>query len=105
MSRNKKNILISAVGGGGFGEQTLKSLLLAKNSNFNYLLLIQTQIAQFQFVRDFSVVSPAGAKEFISEIHQLCDRFKINAIFPGHESELVPSTQKIENHSNAKAYF
>ena len=35
MSRNKKkNILISAVGGGGFGEQTLKSLLLAKNSNF-----------------------------------------------------------------------
>ena len=47
MSRNKKkNILISAVGGGGFGEQTLKSLLLAKTQISNYLLLIQTQIAR-----------------------------------------------------------
>ena len=90
--------MISAVGGGGFGEQTLKSLLLAKNSNFELFATdTNPNCPQFQFVRDFSVVSPAGAKEFISEIHQLCDRFKINAIFPGHESELVQYSKNRES--------
>lgn len=84
-----RNVLVTAVGGGGHGEQILKALLLARNPAYRVLaadanpLCPQLQLADGRFELPFA--SDAG---YIDALLDLCRRERVAAVFHGCEPEL-----------------
>lgn len=86
---NKINILVTAIGGGGHGEQILKACLLAKNSNYRIFGADMNPFCpQFNLVTDYAVLPRADHPDFIDRVLEICDRFEIRALFHGCEPEL-----------------
>ena len=87
--KNKINILVTAVGGGGHGEQILKALLQAKNSRYCIFGAdMNPYCPQFSLVSDYAVLPRADDPEFIERVLEICERFKIDVLFHGCEPEL-----------------
>lgn len=83
------NILVTAIGGGGHGEQILKALLLANNNRYRlYGADINPYCPQFAHVEDYVVLPRADHPEFIDRVLATCDRFEIAVLFHGCEPEL-----------------
>ena len=100
-SKNKINVLITAIGGGGFGEQILKSLRMADGQRYQiYGSDSNPHCAQFSLTEGHSVLPTAGSANYLEELLKLCETFKIDALFPGCEPELKfisDNRKEIEN--------
>ncbi len=87
--KEKPAVIITAIGGGGYGGQILKALHLVSPQNY---LLIGADAAeycpQFGDVDHAFRLPLARDPGYLQELFALCDRFKVKAVFPGCEPEL-----------------
>jgi carbamoyl-phosphate synthase large subunit len=90
---NKSAVLITAIGGGGYGGQILKALRLIPEQR--YLLVgadASEHCPQFRDV-DHAVRLPlARDPGYLEALFELCERFQIRVVFPGCEPELKVMT-------------
>ena len=82
------NVLVTGVSGGGVGEQILKALKLSTLD----LRIIATDINEHSVgLRESDqgyIVPLATEKSYIDNILNICDKEKVDVIFPGSEAEL-----------------
>jgi carbamoyl-phosphate synthase large subunit len=81
------SVLITAVGGGGVGEQTLKALRLAGG----YRIVgadARSRCTQFDLVDQAVLLPPAGSPEYVEALLHVAVRTGVEAVFPGSEPEL-----------------
>ena len=82
-------VLVTAVGGGGVGEQLIKALRLAPRPYRIIGADVEARSLGLQEV-DVPVLLPlASAPEYVETLHSVCARLGVQAIYPGSEPELV----------------
>ena len=85
----KLNILITAVGGSGHGEQILKAARRVKGLNVS---IVGTDTKenphQFEWVDYAEQLPPAGDTGYMGALLHLCLRYEIQAVFHGSEPEM-----------------
>jgi carbamoyl-phosphate synthase large subunit len=85
----ERTVLVTAVGGGGVGEQIVKALRLADRPYRIVGTDIDRNSLGLQEV-DLPVnVPPASASEYVDTMVNICARLEVRGIFPGSEPELV----------------
>ena len=83
------NVLVTAIGGGGHGDQILKALLLAGPDRYRVFGAdVRPTCAQASQVEDFVALPPAHAPDYLEKLLQACKRWGIKALFHGCEPEL-----------------
>lgn len=89
MSTERIPILVTAIGGGGHGEQILKALRLADSSRY-YIIGAdaQPECPQFALVHERVTLPLANDPSYVTALLQSCERFKVRALFHGCEPEL-----------------
>ncbi|MEF8753404.1 MAG: ATP-grasp domain-containing protein [Accumulibacter sp.] len=82
-------ILVTAMGGGGHGEQILKALRLAKNERY-WIVGADANPAcpQFDMVHERAVLPLASSPTYMDELFALIARHRIQVLFHGCEPEL-----------------
>jgi len=86
---NPRTVLVTAVGGGGVGEQLVKALRLAEQPYRIVGADAEPRSLGLQEV-DLPVILPyASAPEYIDTVLSVCRRFGVRAVFPGSEPELL----------------
>ena len=86
---SKIPVLVTAVGGGGHGEQILKALLHAANPSFEVLAAdMDPCCPQLNWVKRAFVLPPAGSDEYSGALLSVCSKLGIKAVFHGCEPEL-----------------
>lgn len=91
MSNEKIAVLVTAVGGGGVGEQILKALLIANKQHNKYHIIVGDMNAdcpQFAWADESVVLPPAHDPNFIEFIVDLCRRKFCKVVFYGCEPDL-----------------
>lgn len=89
MSQHKLPVLITAVGGGGHGEQILKALKLARGGNYFIVGADANQDCPQFALTDASAVLPlASSPGYLDALLSLCRKYGIKALFHGCEPEL-----------------
>jgi len=84
------NVLVTAVGGGGHGEQILKALRQAAPGNYRLFGGdMNPQCPQLALVDEAFMLPPAAHSEFIDAVLAICSKFGIQAVFHGCEPELL----------------
>jgi carbamoyl-phosphate synthase large subunit len=83
------NVLITAIGGGGHGEQILKAIKLAEKGCY-WLLGADANpyCPQFDMVNQSAILPFANDPNYIDKLFELIDKHKIKALFHGCEAEL-----------------
>lgn len=93
MNHLDRTVLITAVGGGGVGEQLIKALRLAPKP----YCIVGSDIHHRSFGLadvDVPVLLPRGnAPDYIDAVIDVCKRLGVRAIFPGSEVELSALSQ------------
>lgn len=88
-SNNKSAVLITAIGGGGYGGQILKALRLIPEQQY---VLVGADAAehcpQFRDVEHTCRLPLARDPGYLTALFKLCDRYRIRVVFPGCEPEL-----------------
>jgi len=89
LKTNRLPILITAVGGGGHGEQILKAIRLAKGDRY-YVVGADANpnCPQFALVDEHVLLPFAGDPSYIDSLLAACKQYKIRALFHGCEPEL-----------------
>lgn len=83
------NILVTAIGGGGHGEQILKALRLAKNSKYHIIGAdANSKCPQFNMTDQSAVLPMASASNYMDKLYELIDKHQIKVLFHGCEPEL-----------------
>jgi carbamoyl-phosphate synthase large subunit len=83
------NVLVTAIGGGGQGEQVLKALRLAGPGRYRIFGAdARADCAQAPLVEDFATLPAAGDPAYLERLLDLCRRWEIRALFHGCEPEL-----------------
>ena len=83
------NVLVTAIGGGGQGDQILKALLLVNHGRYRIFGAdAKAGCAQAALVEDFSILPPARDSSYLNNLLALCRRWEIRALFHGCEPEL-----------------
>lgn len=83
------NVLVTAMGGGGHGEQILKALRLAKKGRYRIFGAdANPDCPQFGLVDQSAVMPFASSPEYMQRLFELIDKFEIKALFHGCEPEL-----------------
>lgn len=80
-------VLVTAVGGGGVGEQILKALRMTAG----YRIVgtdVRSRCAQFALVDQAVTLPPATAPEYLEALLTVSSRLGVQAILPGSEPEL-----------------
>lgn len=86
---NSINVLITGVGGGGYGHQVLKALRMAKTP-YNIVGTDVSPISMGIYEADKSyIVPPANESTYISKILDICEKETISALVAGSEPELL----------------
>lgn len=89
MRSEKLAILVTAIGGGGHGEQILKALRLAKGNCYHIVGAdSQPNCPQFDLVDEQVVLPLAIDPTYMDTLLDVCNRFQIKALFHGCEPEL-----------------
>jgi carbamoyl-phosphate synthase large subunit len=89
VQEEKLVILITAIGGGGHGEQILKALKLANNPKYRIIGAdANPNCLQFELVDDHTVLPLASDPSYFSQLIELLKRFKVRVLFHGCEPEL-----------------
>lgn len=85
----KSAVLITAIGGGGYGGQILKAL---RQVSAQAYLLVGTDASQscpqFEEVDHAAQLPLARDQNYLNALFALCEQFQIRAVFPGCEPEL-----------------
>ncbi|PHR58528.1 MAG: carbamoyl phosphate synthase [Arcobacter sp.] len=85
----KINVLVTGIGGGGHGEQILKSLRLATNLD---LFIIGTDLTELtvgkRYIDKFYIVPKANDSSYLESIEKIIDEHEVRFIFHGSEPEL-----------------
>jgi len=89
MVDKKLPVLITAIGGGGHGEQILKAIRLADKDQY-YIVGAdaQAECPQSKLVDEFITLPLANHPNYMNELLLVCERFGIRALFHGCEPEL-----------------
>lgn len=83
------NVLVTAIGGGGHGDQILKALRLAAPGRYRLFGAdARTACAQTALVEDFVTLPLAGDPTYFDKLLDACRRWNIHALFHGCEPEL-----------------
>lgn len=83
------NVLVTAIGGGGHGDQILKAIRLAAPGRYRVFGTdAKGNRAQASLVEDFAVLPPAQDTSYLDKLLELCRRWEIRALFHGCEPEL-----------------
>lgn len=83
------NVLVTAIGGGGHGEQILKAVKLAARDRYWILGAdANPDSPQFGMVDERAVLPFANAPDYLEKLFALIDRYRIRALFHGCEPEL-----------------
>jgi len=85
----ERTVLVTAVGGGGVGEQIVKALRLAGRSYRIIGTDIDRNSLGLQEVDLPVIVPPAPDSQYLDTMLSICARFGVRGIFPGSEPELV----------------
>lgn len=81
-------VVVTGVGGGGFGEQILKALRLAETP-YEIIGTDTTSLSKgFSSVDHAYVVPPAGDARYVDALVAICSRHAVKAVFVGSEPEL-----------------
>lgn len=84
-----RTVLVTAVGGGGVGEQLVKALRLAERGYRIVGADMDSASLGLQEVDVPVLLPPAAAPEYVETLLSLCARLGIRAVYPGSEPELV----------------
>jgi len=85
----KLPILVTAIGGGGHGEQILKALRLSTGDRYYIVGAdIHPNCPQFDLVDEKVILPPANASTYMEALLSACDRLQIKALFHGCDPEL-----------------
>ncbi|MEH6611519.1 MAG: ATP-grasp domain-containing protein [Halioglobus sp.] len=82
-------ILVTAIGGGGFGEQILKAVRIADNDR--YIVVgtdAQESCPQFDWVDVAAILPRVDQESYLEQVFSLCKRYDVKGVFPGCEAEL-----------------
>lgn len=91
MNTDKIPILVTAVGGGGVGEQILKALLIANNNHGQYYIIagdMNADCPQFSWADESVQLPAANCPDFITVVLDICLRKSCKAVFYGCEPDL-----------------
>lgn len=89
MKTNKLPILITAIGGGGHGEQILKAIRLAKGDRYHVVGAdANPNCPQFALCDEHVPLPFASDPSYIDSLLAACKQYKIKALFHGCEPEL-----------------
>jgi carbamoyl-phosphate synthase large subunit len=84
------NVLITAIGGGGHGEQILKALKLAAPGRYWIVGAdANPSCVQFSMVDQSAVLPLANSPEYMDRLFELIEKYKIRVLFHGCEPELM----------------
>lgn len=82
-------VLVTAIGGIGYGDQILKALRLAPAGRYRIIGGdARRECPQFNRVDQAVVLPRADAPEYVDAVLAVCRRYGIRAVFPGCEPEL-----------------
>ena len=83
------NVLVTAMGGGGHGEQIVKALRLAEKGRYRIIGAdANPDCPQFGLVEKSEVMPFASSPDYIHRLFELIERYEIKALFHGCEPEL-----------------
>ena len=92
------NVLVTAMGGGGHGEQILKAIKLAEKGRYWIVGAdANPNCPQFDMVDQSAVLPFASANDYMDQLFGLIDKYKIQALFHGCEPELKLFAQHRKN--------
>lgn len=101
----KINILVTGIGGGGHGEQILKSLKLANDLD---LFIVGTDLTKYtvgkRYIDKFYIVPKANDSKYLGIIEEIIDKHDIKFIFHGSEPELKFISENREWFANKGVY-
>ncbi len=84
------NVLVTAIGGGGHGEQIIKALKMAEGGRYRLFGAdMNPQCPQFDMVEQGMTLPAAHEPGFIDTVLAICSHFDIRAVFHGCEQELL----------------
>ena len=92
------NTLVTAIGGGGHGDQVLKALLLAKKNKYNiHGSDMAAYRAQAKMVSKFFQFPSANDENYLNLLLKICYEFDIEVLIHGCEPELkvFPKTETL----------
>lgn len=90
MAHDPVNVLVTAIGGGGHGEQILKALKMVANGRYRLFGAdMNPQCSQFDLVEQGMTLPSARDPAFVEAVLAVCARFDIRAVFHGCEPELL----------------
>jgi len=83
------NVLVTAMGGGGHGEQILKAIKLAEQGHYWIVGAdANPNCPQFNLVDQSAVLPFANSPDYMEQLFELIDKYQIKALFHGCEPEL-----------------
>ena len=83
------NVLVTAMGGGGHGEQILKALRLAEKGRYRIIGAdANPDCPQFGLVEQSAVMPFANSPDYMQRLFEVIERYEIKALFHGCEPEL-----------------
>lgn len=96
----RTTVLVTAIGGGGHGEQILKALRLAERGRYRIVGAdTNPDCPQFANVDEAVVLPRANAPDFLDAVLHVCRHFGVKALFHGCEPELkVYAAQRARIH-------
>jgi carbamoyl-phosphate synthase large subunit len=97
MAHEPINVLVTAIGGGGHGEQILKALRMAGGERYRLFGGdMNPRCPQFALVAQGMTLPAARDPGFVDAVLDVCARFNIQALFHGCEPELLAYSQARE---------
>jgi len=89
MTDSRLPILVTAIGGGGHGEQVLKALRLANDGRYRLIGAdANPRSPQFALVDDAVTLPLASASNYLDVLFHVISKYRIKAVFHGCEPEL-----------------
>lgn len=89
MGFEKISVLVTAIGGGGHGEQIVKALRLAGVGKYHIVGAdARATCPQFAMVDEHVTLPWANNKQYMDALLEVCKRYHIKALFHGCEPEL-----------------
>lgn len=82
-------VLVTAMGGGGHGEQILKAIRLAEPGRYRTIGAdANAACPQFELVDQSAVLPFANSPDYMDQLFKLIDKYDVKALFHGCEPEL-----------------
>ncbi len=106
MKSEPLTVLITAIGGGGHGEQILKAFKNALATSYRLIGAdASSHCPQFALVDSGLVLPKANEPEYIDAVLEVCQKFQVDAVFHGCEPELRRMSKERERFTAAGIFL